>query len=86
VPWFICGFVLLIVIRSLGLIPHTVLPAVTRTATLMTSIAMAGLGLGVELRAIARTGLRVTLAVTASLIVLGVMSYMLICVVGVSGQ
>src|SRR5205823_3592751 len=30
---------------------------------------MAGLGLGVELRAIAHTGMRVTLAVTASLIV-----------------
>jgi len=47
---------------------------------------MAGLGLGVELRAIARTGLRVTLAVTAFLIVLGIMSYALICLVGVSGQ
>ena len=86
VPWFIAGFVCLVVVRSLGLIPHTVLPAVTRTATLLTSIAMAGLGLGVELRAIARTGLRVTLAVTASLIVLGVMSYALICLVGITGQ
>ena len=47
---------------------------------------MAGLGLGVELRAIARTGMRVTLAVTASLIVLDIMSYALICVVGVNGQ
>ena len=47
---------------------------------------MAGLGLGVELRAIAHTGMRVTLAVTASLIVLDIMSYALICVVGVNGQ
>jgi uncharacterized integral membrane protein (TIGR00698 family) len=86
VPWFIAGFVCLIVIRSLGLIPQTALPAVTRTATLLTSVAMAGLGLGVELRAIARTGLRVTLAVTASLIVLGFMSYALICAVGIGGQ
>jgi len=86
VPWFISGFVCLIVIRSLGLIPRSALPAVTQTATLLTSIAMAGLGLGVELRAIARTGLRVTLAVTAFLIVLGIMSYALICLVGVSGQ
>jgi uncharacterized integral membrane protein (TIGR00698 family) len=86
VPWFIAGFVFLIVIRSLGLIPHTLVPAVTEMATLLTSIAMAGLGLGVELPAIARTGMRVTLAVTASLIVLGIMSYALICMVGVSGQ
>jgi uncharacterized membrane protein YadS len=47
---------------------------------------MVGLGLGVELRAIARTGARVTFAVTASLIVLGIMSYTLIRMVGVSGQ
>src|SRR5215470_9400228 len=53
VPWFISGFVCLIVIRSLGLIPRSALPAVTQTATLLTSIAMAGLGLGVELHAIA---------------------------------
>jgi uncharacterized integral membrane protein (TIGR00698 family) len=86
VPWFIAGFVCLIVIRSLGLIPHNVLPAVTETATQLTSIAMAALGLSVELRAIARTGMRVTLAVTASLIVLGIMSYALICMVGVNGQ
>jgi uncharacterized integral membrane protein (TIGR00698 family) len=86
VPWFICGFVLLIAIRSLGLIPQRILPAVTETATLLTNIAMVGFGLGVELRAITRTGVRVTFAVTGSLIVLGVMSYALIRLVGVAGQ
>jgi uncharacterized membrane protein YadS len=43
---------------------------------------MAALGLGVDVRVVAKTGIRVTLAVTASLIVLGVMSYALIRLTG----
>jgi uncharacterized membrane protein YadS len=85
VPWFIAGFLFLMLIRSLGLIPQAALPTVTYTATLMTNIAMAGLGLGVDLRTVARTGLRVTLAVTVSLLILGVISYALIRRSGISG-
>jgi uncharacterized membrane protein YadS len=43
---------------------------------------MAALGLGVDVRVVARTGARVTLAVTVSLIALGVMSYALIRLLG----
>jgi uncharacterized membrane protein YadS len=50
----------------------------------MTTIAMAGLGLGVDIRVVARTGLRVTLAVTLSLILLGLMSYALIRLTGMA--
>ena len=45
---------------------------------MFTTFAMAALGLGVDVRVVARTGARVTLAVTGSLIVLGVLSYALI--------
>jgi uncharacterized integral membrane protein (TIGR00698 family) len=82
VPWFIIGFLVVLAIRSLGLIPQNVLPAITSFAALLTTIAMAALGLGVDVRAVARTGPRVTLAVTASLIVLGVLSYGLIRLTG----
>jgi uncharacterized integral membrane protein (TIGR00698 family) len=78
VPWFIIGFLVVLVARSLGLIPAAVLPGVTKTAALLTTVAMAALGLGVDVRVVAKTGIRVTLAVTASLIVLGLMSYGLI--------
>ena len=54
------------------------MPAITRIAAVLTTIAMAALGLGVDVRVVARTGPRVTLAVTASLIFLGLMSYGLI--------
>src|SRR6478609_1794127 len=82
VPWFIIGFLIVLAIRSIGLIPQNALPAITSFAAFLTTIAMAALGLGVDVRAVARTGARVTLAVTASLIVLGVMSYGLICLTG----
>jgi uncharacterized integral membrane protein (TIGR00698 family) len=85
VPWFIIGFLALLLLRSLELIPQALLPPITRTAGLMTTIAMAGLGLGVDVRAVARSGLRVTLAVTLSLIVLGLMSYALIRLAGIGG-
>jgi uncharacterized integral membrane protein (TIGR00698 family) len=82
VPWFIIGFLIVLSIRSMGLIPQNVIPAITSCAAFLTTIAMAALGLGVDVRAIARTGARVTLAVTVSLIILGVMSYGLIRAMG----
>ncbi len=82
VPWFIIGFLIVLAIRSMGLIPQNVLPAITSFAAFLTTIAMAALGLGVDVRAVARTGARVTLAVIASLIVLGLMSYGLIRLTG----
>ena len=83
VPWFIIGFLTLMVTRSLGVIPLGALPPLTHAAALLTTIAMAALGLGVDVRVVARTGLRVTLAVTVSLITLGAMSYALIKVLGI---
>src|ERR1700733_10148810 len=84
VPWFIIGFFLLLALRSFGFIPQPLLPPITRTAGIMPTIAMAGLGLGVDIRVVARTGLRVTLAVTLSLILLGLMSYGLIRLTGMA--
>ena len=84
VPWFIIGFLIVLLARSLGFIPAAVLPAITHTAAVLTTVAMAALGLGVDVRVVARTGLRVTIAVTASLIVLGLMSYALIRLTGVA--
>ena len=78
VPWFIVGFLIVLAIRSIGLIPQSILPAITGFAALLTTIAMAALGLGVDVRVVARTGVRVTLAVSASLAVLGLMSYGLV--------
>jgi uncharacterized membrane protein YadS len=56
---------------------------ITGIAATLTTIAMAALGLGVDIRVVVKSGVRVTLAVTASLIVLGSISYALIRVAGI---
>ncbi|MBI1204917.1 MAG: putative sulfate exporter family transporter [Rhodopseudomonas sp.] len=84
VPWFILGFLVMLAARSLGLIPLAILPGITHTAAVLTTLAMAALGLGVDIRAVARTGPRVTLAVIVSLIILAIMSYGLIRLTGMA--
>jgi len=84
VPWFITGFLVVLIVRSLGLIPQSFLPTITHVAAILTTISMAALGLGVDVRVVAKSGMRVTLAVTASLIILGLISYGLIRLVGVT--
>jgi uncharacterized membrane protein YadS len=69
-PWFITGFLLAAVLNSLGLVPQPTLKPLQVIAGLLTTVAMAALGLGVDLRALARIGLRVTLAVAVSLLLL----------------
>jgi uncharacterized integral membrane protein (TIGR00698 family) len=82
VPWFIVGFLAVLAARSFGFIHAAMMPTITHTAAILTTVAMSALGLGVDVRVVAHTGLRVTLAVTASLIVLGLMSYALIRLTG----
>lgn len=82
VPWFIIGFLLLAAFRSLNLIPSSALSPVAFLANLLTIIAMAALGLGTDLKTVARAGVRVTGAVTISLMLLGVISFGLIRLLG----
>jgi uncharacterized membrane protein YadS len=53
-------------------------------ASLLTVISMAALGLGTDLKVVARAGGRVTAAVTLSLLVLGAISLGLIWILGVA--
>ena len=83
VPWFISGFLGMIVLRSFGLIPEFVLAPLALLAGSLTTIAMAALGLGVDVRVVARSGARVTATVTLSLVVLIAISAGLIFGLGV---
>ena len=67
-PWFIVGFLLMMGARSFGLIPPGVLPALDATATALTILAMAALGLSTDARAVVRSGLRIAAVVTLSLL------------------
>ncbi len=84
VPWFIVGFLVVAAIRTMGWIPQPALEPTAILASLLTTVSMAALGLGVDIRVVARAGLRVTMAVTASLVVLGLISFGLIRVLGVA--
>jgi len=57
---------------------------ISKLAGFLTVVSMAALGLGVDVRVLARVGARVTLAVTGSLLVLLAISVLLIRGLGLS--
>lgn len=84
VPWFIVGFLIIAGSRTAGLIPAAVLGPTALVTNLLTTVSMAALGLGVDIRVVAKAGPRVVTAVTLSLIVLGLMSFGLIHLIGIA--
>jgi uncharacterized integral membrane protein (TIGR00698 family) len=84
VPWFIAAFIALAALRSAGLVPQEVIAPATVASKWLTTLAMAALGLGVDLKSVARAGPRITAAVTISLIALCAMSLALICAIQLS--
>ena len=69
-PWFIVGFLVLAGLRSAGMIPAAWVDPTRTLSGWLTVAAMAGLGLGVDVRALGRVGRPVVLAVSGSLVVL----------------
>jgi uncharacterized integral membrane protein (TIGR00698 family) len=78
VPWFILGFLALAGTRAAGLLPEAALGPIASVAGILTVLSMAALGLGVDVRMVARAGGRVTATVVLSLLVLGLAALMLI--------
>jgi uncharacterized integral membrane protein (TIGR00698 family) len=83
VPWFIVGFLALAALRSTGLIAPALAQPLRALSSWLTILAMAALGLGVDLRAIRRVGRPVVLTVSGSLIVLVVLAVGLIRGLGI---
>ncbi|WP_349365461.1 MAG: putative sulfate exporter family transporter [Nitratireductor rhodophyticola] len=84
VPWFIIGFLAMMGLRSADLIPAPALPVMHETSGLLTIVAMAALGLTVDIRSVMKSGGRVIVAALLSLTALGVASYALIRFLGVA--
>lgn len=78
VPWFILGFLVLAALRSFAIIPGELASPIRTVTVFLTVVSMAALGLGVDVRVLARVGGRVTAAVTLSLLLLLAMSIGLI--------
>ncbi len=83
VPWFIIGFLALAALRSGGVIPAAAADPARALSGWLTVAAMAALGLGVDLKAIAKVGRPVVVTVTGSLVVLIALSIALIHGLGI---
>lgn len=84
VPWFILGFLAFAALRSLGLIPDIAVMPIAKFANFLTVIAMAALGLGVDIRVLGKVGGKVTSAVVLSLVVLLLLSLAVIAILPAS--
>ena len=82
-PWFIVGFRVLAGVRSAGMIPPTWVDPTRTLSGWLTVAAMAGLGLGVDIRVLGRVGRPVVMAVSGSLVVLIVLAVTMIRVLGI---
>jgi len=78
VPWFILGFLILSALRSFAIIPAELAGPIRTITVFLTVVSMAALGLGVDVRVLAKVGGRVTAAVTLSLLLLLALSIGLI--------
>jgi len=78
VPWFVLGFSVLAALRSFGAIGDSEANVAKQVASLFTVLAMAGLGLSVDVRSVRAVGARVVVAVAGSLVVLIVLAIALI--------
>ena len=81
-PPFILAFLGLAVLRSLAIIPGSWVAPAHSASAVLTILAMAGLGLGVDLRHVAAAGPRVTAVVTLSILLLTGIALLVLCAVG----
>ena len=75
VPWFILAFLAMVAARSLNLISGAALKPMAALASALTIVSMAALGLGVDVRVLARAGPRVTAVVLLSLATIGALAF-----------
>jgi uncharacterized integral membrane protein (TIGR00698 family) len=78
VPWFVWVFGTLAVIRTVGLVPLPLGASARDVGGVLTTVAMAGLGLGVDVRSLRADAPRVALAVICSLAALVVVALVLV--------
>lgn len=78
IPWFILGFLAMSAINSLGIIPANVSQALVDTAYILIAMAMAGLGLNVEMKTFKELGVKAFIAGLIGSVFLSVLGYILV--------
>ncbi|HEY3286253.1 MAG TPA: putative sulfate exporter family transporter [Gemmatimonadaceae bacterium] len=84
VPWYIIGFGIASALRTTDVIPASTGDLVREAARALTVVAMAGLGLAVDLQAVRRVGPRVASTVLVSLVLMLTMSLVLVRLLAVA--
>lgn len=77
-PWFIVGFAIMMALRSAGMIPDGLVTPLAHTSNILTVIAMAALGLSVDIRSLGHAGGRVILTAILSI---GVLTAIALCLI-----
>lgn len=78
IPWFILGFLAMSAINSLGIIPANVSQVLVDTAYILIAMAMAGLGLNVEMKTFKELGVKAFIAGLIGSVCLSVLGYILV--------
>lgn len=78
VPWFILGFLAMSGFNTLGIVSETVANYIVSIAYLLIGMAMAGLGLGVEVKTFRKLGMKAFAAGLIGSILLSVLGYFLV--------
>lgn len=82
VPLFVLGFLATVALRSTGVVPDAVLDVASFVTTALLTAAMVGLGAGVDLRRLVRTGGRAATLGAASTLVAATVSGVLVVALG----
>lgn len=85
VPWFVAMFFILAALRSTGLLSTDLAGTARDVSRILTILAMAGLGFGVELTSVRQVGARVGTAVVCSLLFMTSLTLILIRLLGIDG-
>ena len=78
IPWFIFGFLAMSGINTLGIIPATVADYIVDIAYLLIGMAMAGLGLGIEIKTFRKLGKQAFVAGLIGSVLLSILGYVLV--------
>ncbi len=80
IPWFILGFLVMSGINSLGIVPPAVAQTLVSCAYILIAMAMAGLGLNVEIKTFKQLGIKAFIAGLIGSVCLSVVGYILVVV------
>lgn len=78
IPWFILGFLAMSAINSLGIVPANVAQTFVNIAYILIGMAMAGLGLNVEINTFKQLGVKAFIAGLIGSVCLSILGYVLV--------